>query len=67
MGDSSSVVFLGNMNNIRSKYSGGNMILNLPNIPFNDNDWIYILINYLKGWTEIPLTTTIGYDLGYMY
>lgn len=63
MGDSSSVVFLGNMNNIRSKYSGGNMILNLPNIPFNDNDWIYILINYLKGWTEIPLTTTIGYDL----
>ena len=38
------------------------MIFNLPNIPFNDNDWICILINYLNGWTEIPLNSTYGYN-----
>lgn len=39
------------------------MILDLPSIPFNDNDWICILINYLYGWTEIPLNSTYGYNL----
>ena len=39
------------------------MILDLPSISFNDNDWICILINYLYGWTEIPLNSTYGYNL----
>ena len=39
------------------------MILNFPNIPFDDEEWIYILKYYLKGWTEISLTTNGGYDI----
>ncbi len=39
------------------------MILDMPNIHFEDEEWIYILIKYLDGWTEIPLNSTCGYNL----
>lgn len=35
----------------------------MSGIDFKDEDWIYILINYLSGWTEIPLSTSKGYDV----
>lgn len=38
------------------------MILDIPYVNFNDDEWIYILIEVLKGWTEITLSTTSGYD-----
>lgn len=38
------------------------MIFNLPNVRFTDEEWIYILSVVLKGWTEIPLSTTGGYN-----
>lgn len=30
---------------------------------FTDEEWIYILKKYLKGWTEIPLNSIYGYDI----
>ena len=39
------------------------MIFDFPNIRFEDNEWIYLIIRYLEGWTEIPLNETNGYDL----
>ena len=39
------------------------MIFDFPNIRFDDDEWIYILIRYLKGWTEIPLSNSSGYDI----
>lgn len=39
------------------------MIFDLPNIHFSDEEWIYILKQYLNGWTEISLTTSDGYNL----
>lgn len=39
------------------------MIFDFHNIGFDDNEWIYILIRYLKGWTEIPLNCLGGYDV----
>lgn len=39
------------------------MILDMPNIKFSDEEWIYLLIQYLDGWTNIPLTTSDGYDI----
>lgn len=39
------------------------MVFYMPNIQFADEDWICILINYLNGWTEIPLSSFGGYDI----
>ncbi len=39
------------------------MIFNFPSIEFEDEEWKYIILRYLKGWTEIPLTTNDGYDI----
>ena len=39
------------------------MILDMPNINFSDEEWIYILKQYLNGWTEIPLNSSAGYDI----
>lgn len=39
------------------------MIFNFNNIAFSDEDWKYIILQYLKEWTEIPLTTNDGYDI----
>lgn len=38
------------------------MILDFHNMNFSDEDWKYIIIQYLKEWTEIPLSCTDGYD-----
>lgn len=38
------------------------MVFYMPNMQLTDEDWIYILINYLNGWTEIPLSIVGGYD-----
>lgn len=38
------------------------MIVDLPNVKFTDEQWIYILNMVLRGWTEIPLSTTSGYN-----
>lgn len=39
------------------------MIISVPNLFFKDEEWIYILIKYLNGWTEIPLSNSGGYDV----
>ena len=39
------------------------MIFDFPNIRFSDEEWLYILERYLKGWTETPLTYLDGYDI----
>lgn len=39
------------------------MVFYMPNMQFKDEDWIYILINYINGWTEIPLSNYGGYDV----
>lgn len=39
------------------------MIFDMPNIHFKDDEWIYILIKYLNGWTEIPLSSSGGYNI----
>ena len=39
------------------------MIFNVNNMAFSDDDWKYIILQYLKEWTEIPLTTNDGYDI----
>lgn len=38
------------------------MIFNLPNVRFQDEEWIYILSKVLYGWTEIPLSPFAGYN-----
>lgn len=39
------------------------MIFDMPNIKFSDDEWLYILEQYLNGWTEIPLSDGSGYNL----
>ncbi len=39
------------------------MIFNKPNVNFFDNERIEIIKEYLNGWTEIPLSTSSGYDI----
>lgn len=39
------------------------MIFDMLNIHFSDKQWIYILQQYINGWTEIPLNNSSGYDL----
>ncbi len=39
------------------------MILDFPQMNLSDNEWIDLLKRYLKQWTEIPLTTSEGYDI----
>lgn len=39
------------------------MVFYMPNMQLTDKDWIYILINYLNGWTEIPFSIVGGYDI----
>ena len=39
------------------------MIFDFPNIRFSDDEWLYILECYLKGWTETPLTYLESYDI----
>ena len=38
------------------------MIFNFFHMQFSDADWIYIILQYLREWTEIPLSSTSGYD-----
>ena len=38
------------------------MIFDMPNVEISDADWIRIIIEYLNGWTEIPLNAMEGYD-----
>ncbi len=39
------------------------MVFYMPNMQLTDEDWIYILMNYLYSWTEIPLSNSGGYDI----
>lgn len=39
------------------------MIFDMPNVNFSDEEWIYIITEYLNGWTEIPLNTCSGYNI----
>lgn len=39
------------------------MIFDMSNIHFSDEQWIFILQQYLNGWTEIPLNDSSRYDL----
>lgn len=39
------------------------MIFKKPNVHFFDNEWTEIIKKYLNGWTEIPLSTSSGYDI----
>ena len=39
------------------------MIFNFGNMKFSDEDWKYIILQYLKEWTEIPLNPTYEYDI----
>ena len=39
------------------------MIFDMLNMHFSDEDWIYILRQYLNGWTEIPLSDNSGYNI----
>ena len=34
-----------------------------PNLGFSNEEWLYILERYLKGWTEIPLNNSRGYNI----
>ncbi|WP_283589415.1 hypothetical protein [Staphylococcus nepalensis] len=38
------------------------MIIGMPNIHFNDEQWLNILKQYLNGWTNIPLSDSSGYN-----
>lgn len=38
------------------------MIFNF-NMSFTDGEWKSIIIEYLRVWTSIPLTTNGGYDI----
>ena len=39
------------------------MIFNFCNPNFTDEEWIYMITKYLDGFTEIPLSTSDGYDI----
>ena len=39
------------------------MIFDIPSVNLNDDEWIYIITEYLNGWTEIPLSLSDGYDI----
>lgn len=39
------------------------MIFDFRNMTFSDDDWKYIILQYLKEWTEIPLNPNYGYDI----
>lgn len=39
------------------------MIIDMPNIHFTDKKWIYVLKQYLNGWTEISLCESSRYDI----
>ena len=39
------------------------MIFNFQNMDFLDDEWKYIILQYLKEWTEIPLDPNYGYDI----
>ena len=39
------------------------MIFDFPNIGFEDDEWLYMVERYLKGWTETPLTISGGYSI----
>ncbi len=39
------------------------MIFDFWNMDFSDEDWIYIIAQYLNEWTEIPLSTSSGYNV----
>ena len=39
------------------------MIFNFYNPKFTDEEWIYMITKYLNGFTEIPLSTSDGYDI----
>lgn len=39
------------------------MIFNFYNPNFTDEEWICIITKYLNGFTEIPLSTSDGYDI----
>ncbi|MEE1124384.1 MAG: hypothetical protein U0L18_00365 [Acutalibacteraceae bacterium] len=39
------------------------MIFDFENIEIEDGDWKCIILQYLNGWTEIPLNRTTGYDI----
>lgn len=39
------------------------MIFDMTNINFSDNEWLYILKQYLNSWTEISLSDSLGYNL----
>ena len=39
------------------------MIFDFPNIGFEDDEWLYMVERYLKGWTETPLTISGGYNI----
>lgn len=39
------------------------MIFNFNNMAFSDDEWKHIIIEYLRLWTGIPLTSDVGYDI----
>lgn len=39
------------------------MIFNFPFLHFTDSEWIQIITEYVKGFTELPLTTSEGYSV----
>ena len=39
------------------------MIFDFSNIGFEDDEWLYMVERYLKGWTETPLTISGGYSI----
>lgn len=39
------------------------MIIDMPNIHFDDEQWLEILKQYLNGWTDIPLSDNSGYNI----
>ena len=39
------------------------MIFPFTHMDFSDEAWIYIILQYLREWTEIPLSSTAGYDI----
>jgi len=43
------------------------MIFDFPSIRFSDEEWLYMLERYLKGWTETPLTYLDGYDIDKLF
>ena len=39
------------------------MIFDFHNMAFSDDDWKYMIIQYLYEWTGVPLSTAGGYDI----